>query len=100
MAQGRSDDDQPRPVDLRRPARPAGRALLAILAALAGVKLWPLCLLVLLAVLVAVPLHPVATWLGRRGLPHWVAVALVAFALVLLIGGFVLLVVPPLIDQA
>jgi predicted PurR-regulated permease PerM len=99
MARDGSDDDKPRRVDLRLPARTIGAVLVAIVLALAAWKLWPLFLQVFLALLVAVSLAPLVKRMERRGLPHCWAVTAIALALLLLIGAFVVLAVPPLIAQ-
>jgi predicted PurR-regulated permease PerM len=100
MARAPHDDgSEPRPVALQLPYRTIVRALLGLLAAVAAIKLWPLCLQVVLALLVAVSLYPVVVWLRQRGMPHGLAVTLVAFAIVVLLAAFMLLAVPPLIGQ-
>ena len=56
--------------------------------------------LVLLAFFIAVGLHPAVTFLTRRGMPHAAAAAVVAVTLVVLLAGFLVAAIVPLVDQA
>ena len=53
-----------------------------------------------LALFLAVGLEPAVSWLARRWLPRWAAVALVVLALLGAIGGFLAAAVSPLVSQA
>ncbi len=68
------------------------RALLKILAAAALVWLWltvyPIVLLVVVAVLMAVTINPIVRWLERRRWPRWVASLAVSGLLLALTVGF------------
>src|SRR5581483_3036552 len=52
------------------------------------------------AVLLAVTLDPLVSWLHRRGLPRWAAATLVGFTFLVLIGGFLTIAGSSLADQA
>jgi predicted PurR-regulated permease PerM len=58
-----------------------------------------LIMLIVLAALLAVGLNPAVSWLARRRVPRWAAVAIVLFATVAVIGGFLAAAIPPLIEQ-
>jgi predicted PurR-regulated permease PerM len=53
-----------------------------------------------LAFFLAVGFEPAVVWLYRRGLPRWAAVALVIFAVLATVGGFLALAVPVVTTQA
>jgi predicted PurR-regulated permease PerM len=55
--------------------------------------------MVVLALIGAVTLAPIMTWLEKRGVPHGLAVAIVALGLTGLAAGMWVLVVPPLVSQ-
>src|SRR2546421_7946696 len=80
------------------------RTLLKLILAVALVWVWlqvyQLVLLVVVAVLLAVTLDPVVGWVQRRGLPRWGAATVVGVALLILIGGFLVLTWSSLSDQA
>jgi predicted PurR-regulated permease PerM len=77
---------------------------LAVLAILGLVLLaWNLRGLLILAfvgALIAAALHGPSEWLERRGVPRGLAVAGVYLAIALVVTGLVVVIVPPLIDQA
>lgn len=52
------------------------------------------------ALFVALGLEPAVSWLARRGLRRGFAVTLVCVGFVVIVGGFVALAVPPMIEQA
>jgi predicted PurR-regulated permease PerM len=56
-------------------------------------------ILIGLAFFIAAGLDPVVVWLTRRGLRRWVAVTVVVFGLVVLVGGFIAAAIPPLAAQ-
>jgi len=68
------------------------RTLLKVIAAVALVWMWmqlvELGLVVTVAVLLAVTLNPMVSWLERHRLPRAVAATVVAFVLVAVVGGF------------
>jgi len=79
------------------PSRPVAvvipwRTILKVLAAAILVWLWfklvQVVLVVLVALLLAVTLNPVVSWLEKRRLPRWAATLLVGLALVAIVGGF------------
>lgn len=57
-------------------------------------------ILIGLALFLAVGLEPVVSWLGRRRVPRWAAVAAVVVAVLGVIGGFLAAAVPVLVTQA
>ncbi|HEV8434276.1 MAG TPA: AI-2E family transporter [Thermoanaerobaculia bacterium] len=73
-------------------------ALFALLVAIA-IKLWPVILMVIVAVLIAVLLHPVVVWLQRHRVHRGLAIGLVAIAMFALLGAFLFWVVPLMLTQ-
>jgi predicted PurR-regulated permease PerM len=53
-----------------------------------------------LALFLAIGLDPAVQWLTQHRLPRWAAVATVALAIVLVVGGFLTAAITPLISQA
>ncbi len=92
-------DEPAQRVELHIPWKTIAKVLVAIPLAYIAWSLWPLCVMVFLSALVAVTLHPVVNWLRARGFAHWAAVLTVALVMIVLVGGGVTLVVPPLIEQ-
>jgi putative heme transporter len=90
--------------ETRSPFRTAIRAALGVLVVvLAAALAWELRLLlmlVFLSLLIAAALVGPATWLEERGLPRLVATLSFYLGLVLVLGGVLFLVVPPLVDEA
>src|SRR5438309_693077 len=80
------------------------RTLLKLILAVALVWVWlqiyQLVLLVVVAVLLAVTLDPVVTWVQRRGLPRWGAATVVGMALLLLLAAFLMATWSSLSEQA
>ena len=66
----------------------------------AWLQIWQLALLVVVAVLLAVALDPVVSWVQSRGLPRWGAATLVCVSLLALIVGFLMLTWSSLADEA
>jgi predicted PurR-regulated permease PerM len=92
------------PVDRRSPfliglSAALGVAVVVVLALLVTVAA-DVLVLIGVALFVALGLEPAVSWLARRGLRRGVAVALVCVGLVVVVGGFMTLAVPPLIEQA
>ncbi|MGH2808269.1 MAG: AI-2E family transporter, partial [Actinomycetota bacterium] len=56
-------------------------------------------LLVFVAAFFAVGLDPAVRWLEHKGMRRGFAVAIILFAVLLLLGGFIAAVIPPLVDQ-
>jgi predicted PurR-regulated permease PerM len=75
-------------------------ALVALCAGYLVVRATDVLILMLVAFFIAVGLHPAVTWLTGRGLPYRLAVAAVAVGTVLLLAGFLVAALVPLIDQA
>ncbi|HEX8626609.1 MAG TPA: AI-2E family transporter [Catenuloplanes sp.] len=106
------DDDGRRTGRFGRPGRPltrspflvgftAGLGLLSAYAAFLGLRnAGSILVLVFIALFLAIGLNPVVARLRSWGLPRGGAVAVVALAVVLLLCGGVLALVPPLITQA
>ena len=63
------------------------------------VKICPLLLLLCLAMLIAVSLHPVSKWMTRLGIPHGLAVALIAVLILLALFAAVFFLIPNLAEQ-
>jgi len=97
----RPDDriDSPRRVRIEIPFATIARVLVAALLVVVVLKLWLLFLIFLVAVLFAVTLHPVVTWLQNRGLSRGLAVATVGVTVLALILAFAVFVLPPLVGQ-
>lgn len=53
-----------------------------------------------LAFFIAVGLDPVVVWMYRRGAPRWAAVAAVVLLVIIVVGGFLVLAVPLVTEQA
>ncbi|MGI5130681.1 AI-2E family transporter [Pseudonocardia sp. CA-107938] len=53
-----------------------------------------------LALFLAIGLEPAVAWLGRRHLPRWAAVTVVALTLLGAFGGFLAVAIPQLVTQA
>jgi len=76
------------------------KILLGVLLAYVMVRLWPVFELLIAAILIAVPLHRLASWLCKKGWPRWAAVGAPAFGLILLILGIFGLAGPIAFNQA
>lgn len=100
-----------------RPLGPLGRRLnrrspfLIGLTAAAGVavtygiveliiNLESILVLIGLALFIAVGLEPAVAWLTRRHLPRWLAVLIVFFAVLALLGGFLATAIPVIVAQS
>ena len=79
------------------------RTLLKILVALALgwslVQLLPIVLVLMVAIVLAVSLDPIVSWLERRHLPRTVAAVIVAVAILLIVGAFLWLTWSSLASQ-
>lgn len=81
-------------VELHIPFTTLLKVALAILLVLVVVKLWPLILMVMFAICIAVMLDPVVGWLERHRVRRGFAVGLIAFVLFGLLAVFVFYLVP------
>jgi predicted PurR-regulated permease PerM len=101
--------DQP----LGPPGRPADRrtaffmgltgtvgALVALFVGYLVVLATDVLVLLLIAFFIAVGLHPAVTWLHRKGLPRPLATTAVVLGILVLLAGFLVAAVVPLVDQA
>lgn len=108
-AESLKDEDQP----LGPPGQPADRrtaffkgltgtigALVALCAGYLVVRAAEVLVLVLIAFFIAVGLHPAVAWLHRKGLPQPLAATVVSVGILLLVVGFLVAAVVPLVDQA
>jgi predicted PurR-regulated permease PerM len=56
-------------------------------------------LVIALALTIAIGLDPIVTLLGRRGLPRWLCVLIVSVAAMAVLGAFLALAIPPIVDE-
>ncbi|HTO77466.1 MAG TPA: AI-2E family transporter [Thermoanaerobaculia bacterium] len=98
-----SSIDTPEPerqkAELRIPATTILKVIAAIGLAWAAVRILPEIFLLLLALLLALALAPAVRRLERRGLSRKLAVALVGFLILAVVGGVLVFVVPSLGSQ-
>jgi len=90
---------RPSRVRIEIPFATIARLLVAALLVVVVLKLWLLFLIFLVAVLFAVTLYPVVSWLQNRGFSRGVAVATVGVTVLALILAFAVFVLPPLVGQ-
>lgn len=76
------------------------KVLVAALLAWAAWRLYPEVVFLTVSVLLAVALNPLVTWMGTRGISRGISVSMLAGVLLLIIGAFALLVIPPFVGQA
>jgi len=76
------------------------KVLLGVLLAYVSVKLWPLFKLLVIAILLAVPLHRIVSWICAKGWPQWVGLLLASAILVGAIAGLFGVVGPMAYRQA
>jgi predicted PurR-regulated permease PerM len=74
-------------------------ALVAYVLVQAGLRISNVLILVLLSLFVAISLEPIVGWLSRLGLRRGASVAVVLLAFAALLGGFLALVIPPVIAE-
>jgi predicted PurR-regulated permease PerM len=77
-----------KPIELVIPWRTLLKVIVAVALVWMWLKLVELGLVMIVAVLLAVTLNPIVSWLERRRLPRAVAATLVGFVLVAVVGGF------------
>lgn len=79
------------------------RGLITLGLALLGLwllmRLWPVVLLIIVALIFTAALLPYVAWLVRKGFHRVAAVLLILFAVLLFLGGVGALVVPAMIDE-
>lgn len=79
------------------------RSLVGVIALAAGlwlvVRIWPILLLLVVALVLAGTLSPAVAWLERRRLPRPLALALVLVTLVAAVVGLGAIVIPALVAQ-
>lgn len=85
--------------EIHLPTATIVRACVAALVVWALVKLWPELVAVFIAILLAIALEPFVAVLVRWRLSRTAAVALLAVVLVVVIGGAVAFVLPPMAEQ-
>lgn len=76
------------------------KVLLGILLAVVAVRLWPVCKLLIVAILLAVPLYRLVLWLCSKGWPRWSGLLAASLALVFAVVGFGALAGPLTLRQA
>jgi hypothetical protein len=86
-------------ISLHIPSRTAVKVGLSLVAGWAALRLWPEFLLLLFAVILAIALHPMVTWLERKGVGRGAAIVAIAIALMGVIVGFLALVTTSLAEQ-
>lgn len=80
----------------------AGAAGVAVVFAVGSIILaiGQILLLIALAIIIAVGLDPVVSWVMRTGLPRWASVVIVLACALAIFGGFLALAIPILVTQA
>jgi predicted PurR-regulated permease PerM len=76
------------------------RLLVGVLLIYAAVLLWPICRLLILAVLIAVALYPMVRWAVRKGWPQWVGLWLASATLLVVVVGCLAIIAPMALRQA
>src|SRR3954454_11577348 len=76
------------------------KVLLGVLLAYVAVKLWPLFKLLTVAILLAVPLHRIVSWVCGKGWPRWAGLLLASATLVVAVVGLFGLLGPMAFRQA
>ncbi|MDQ6799997.1 MAG: AI-2E family transporter [Acidobacteriota bacterium] len=86
-------------LQLRIPFTTLMKIALAILLVVVVIKLWPVILMILIAIVIAVLIDPIPTWLERHGVRPTVSVIALAFVVFGLLIAFVILIVPSVSGQ-
>jgi predicted PurR-regulated permease PerM len=86
-------------MELRIPFATLLKIALAVLLVLCAVKLWPIAVMVVIAVLLAVMLEPIVRWLAGHGVRRGFGIAAVAVAVFGLLLVFIGVVVPIMSKQ-
>ena len=76
------------------------KVLLGVLLAYVAIKLWPLFKLLAVAILLAVALYRIVSWVCSKGWPRWVGLLLASATLVVAVVGLFGLIGPMAIRQA
>jgi predicted PurR-regulated permease PerM len=92
-------DDRDRRVELRIPFATLLKIALFVLLVVIAIQLWPLIVMVIVAVLLAVMLDPLVAWFERHRVRRGIAIALIAIALFGSVAAFVFSVVPAMVSQ-
>lgn len=90
---------EPRSLALHLPMQTVLRIGLSLLAGWVLLRLWPEFVLLLFAVVLAVALYPVVTWLERRKVSRGAAIGLIAIGLLVVIVAILALVTTSLAEQ-
>ena len=75
------------------------KVALAAILVWAWLKLWPLALVLLVAIVLAVTFDPPVSWLERHKFPRWLSVLVLGALLLGASGVFIYIIFPPLIAQ-
>ena len=86
-------------VRLHLPTATVVKVLLTLIVVWAGLRLWPQFVLLLISLLLAVALHPVVTWLERRGLGRGAVVGLMTLFMCAVAAVLVTVVFTSLAEQ-
>ena len=75
------------------------RLLAGVLLSYVAIELWPICKMLILAILIAIGLNPIVAWAQRKAAPHWVGVLLAVATLILVIVGCAGIIAPLIFNQ-
>jgi predicted PurR-regulated permease PerM len=89
----------PDQLELRIPFATLMKIALAILLVAIVIKLWPVILMIVIAILIAVMLDPIPVWLEGRGVRRSISVIAMAFVIIGLLAAFFFLLVPTVSAQ-
>jgi len=89
--------NDPTPIDV--PFRVFLKVFAAAFIVFALIKIAPLLLLLLLAVLIAVTLFPIEEWLVKKGVPRTIAFLFLALILIGAFATFLFVLLPKIVDQ-
>jgi predicted PurR-regulated permease PerM len=70
------------------------RLLLGVLLAYVAMLLWPICKLLVQAILIAVALYPMVRWAVRKGWPRWAGLLLASATLLVIVVGCLAIIAP------
>src|SRR5262245_1350805 len=95
-----ADPEEPlQPVELHIPGLTILKVLLTTFVVWALLTTLPELTLIFVAILLALTLSPAVGWLVRHGVSRGISVAILGFAILVAVVGFVVVVVPPLASQ-
>src|SRR5436309_3804118 len=89
----------PEQLEVRIPFATLMKIALAILLVAIVIKLWPVILMIVIAILIAVMLDPIPVWLEGYGVRRSVSVIALAFVIIGLLAAFFFLLVPSVSEQ-